>query len=66
MIADKLNSFRVVPRLMMFSYMALLIHSYFWFTELTDPTSQQVAFASAILAAGAGWFTIYVNSGGTK
>lgn len=66
MLADKLNEFRVVPRLMMVSYMALLLHSYFWFIGLVDPTSQQAAFASAILASGAGWFTIYVNSGGIK
>lgn len=66
MLADKLNELRVVPRLMMFAYMFLLLYSSFWFMSLPEPSTQQAGFAAAILAAGTGWFTIYVNSGGAK
>lgn len=65
-ISDVLNELRVVPRLMMLSYMSLLLYSSMWFMGLPDPSTQQAGFAAAILAAGTGWFTIYVNSGGIK
>jgi hypothetical protein len=65
-VAERLNELRAVPRLMMGSYMFLLLYSSFWYMRLIDPTTQQAAFASAILAAGTGWFTIYVNSGAKK
>jgi hypothetical protein len=65
-IAERLNDLRVVPRLMMLSYMALLLYSSLWFMGLPSPSTQQAGFAAAILAAGTGWFTIYVNSGVKK
>lgn len=65
-VADLLNRFRVVPRLLMFFYMSMVYNSTQWFMNLADPTAAQAAFVGTIVGAGAAWFGLYVSSGKTS
>ena len=63
-IAEKLDSWRIVPRMLILSYMIVFYQTCNWFMNLTDPNNAQAGFVSVVVGAGAAWFGIYVN--GTK
>lgn len=63
MTPQKLNEWRIVPRLMVLLYGVICYMTWSWFTGLEAPTTQQVTFASTIWGAAAAWFGLYVNSG---
>lgn len=43
-IAELIDAYRIVPRVLMFGYAALLWESSRWFMLLAEPTSQQTTF----------------------
>jgi hypothetical protein len=62
-LAKVTNEFRVIPRLLIATYMYVFLVSVQWFMGLEDPTTQQASFLSVIIGAGSAWFGLYVNSG---
>ena len=57
-----LDSWRIVPRLLILSYMIAFFNATQWFMSLPDPTNAQAGFVSTIVGAGAAWFGLYVSS----
>ena len=64
-LAVHLNRLRVIPRLFLSVYMYLLITVSNWFMSLQAPTMEQAGFVSVIVGAGAAWFGLYANTGGS-
>lgn len=62
-VADMMDTIRLVPRILVVMYGYTCYETFLWFTALEVPTNAQAAFASAILAASAGWFNFYVKTG---
>lgn len=60
----KLDQWRIVPRLLILTYMVVFYSVCSWFMQLPDPNNAQAGFVSVIVGAGAAWFGLYVNSGG--
>jgi hypothetical protein len=65
-IAGLLDKFRVIPRLVMLSYIYAFYQSVTWFMQLPDPTNAQAMFISTIVGAGAAFFGLYVGKPGAK
>ena len=59
-----LDKFRVIPRLIMLSYIYAFYSSTVWFMALPNPTNAQAAFISTIVGAGAAFFGLYVGKPG--
>lgn len=62
-LADRINQWRIVPRLMVLLYGIVFYQSIDWFMSLQTPTGPQSAFIASIVGAGAAFFGFYVNSG---
>lgn len=60
-LAEKLDSWRIVPRMLILSYMVVFYQTCNWFMNLTDPNNAQAGFVSVVVGAGAAWFGLYVN-----
>ena len=60
-IAEKLDSWRIVPRMLILSYMVVFYQTCNWFMSLPDPNNAQAGFVSVVVGAGAAWFGLYVN-----
>ena len=63
MTPEKLDSWRVIPRLLILSYMVVFYQTCNWFMNLPDPNNAQAGFVSVVVGAGAAWFGLYVNGG---
>ena len=61
MTPERLSAWRIVPRLLILSYMIVFYQTCNWFMNLTDPNNAQAGFVSVVVGAGAAWFGIYVN-----
>ena len=61
MTPEKLSAWRIVPRLLILSYMVVFYQTCNWFMNLTDPNNAQAGFVSVVVGAGAAWFGLYVN-----
>ena len=61
MTPEKLSAWRIVPRMLILSYMLVFYQTCNWFMNLPDPNNAQAGFVSVIVGAGAAWFGIYVN-----
>ena len=59
--AARLDSWRIVPRLLILSYMIVFYQTCNWFMNLPDPNNAQAGFVSVVVGAGAAWFGLYVN-----
>jgi len=66
MTPDKLNAWRIVPRLLILSYMIVFYQTCNWFMALDLPNNAQAGFVSVIVGAGAAWFGLYLNGGVKK
>lgn len=58
-IAEALDAFRVIPRLMMLGYGIMVFQISAWFMGLDDPSGAQSAFVSTVWGAAAvisGWY----------
>jgi len=58
---QSLDSWRIIPRLLILFYMICFYNSTQWFMALQDPTNAQAGFVSTIVGAGAAWFGLYVS-----
>ena len=58
---EGLSAWRIIPRLLILSYMIVFYQTCNWFMSLPDPNNAQAGFVSVIVGAGAAWFGIYVN-----
>ena len=58
---QQLDQWRIVPRLLILSYMFAFFNATQWFMALPDPTNAQAGFVSTIVGAGAAWFGLYVS-----
>lgn len=65
LLPEYINKWRLIPRALILFYMYLAFTTAMWFMGIPDPTAAQAGFASAIIGAGAAWFGLYVNSGGS-
>lgn len=60
-LANLLDLFRVIPRVLMLLYCWILYNSTLWFQALEDPNGAQSAFISVVYGAAAGLFGLYVG-----
>lgn len=58
-----LDAWRIVPRLLILTYMIVFYQTTQWFMSLSDPNNAQAGFVSVIVGAGAAWFGLYCTSG---
>ena len=56
------NSWRVIPRLMIGLYGYMFYRVAEWFMALPDPSAAQSTFVSVMVGAAATFFGLYVNS----
>ena len=63
MTPEKLDSWRIVPRALILSYMVVFYQTCNWFMNLPDPNNAQAGFVSVVVGAGAALFGLYVNGG---
>ena len=61
MTSQKLDSWRIIPRLLILAYMIVFYQTCNWFMSLSDPNNAQAGFVSVVVGAGAAWFGLYVN-----
>ena len=61
MTPEKLSAWRIVPRMLILSYMIVFYQTCNWFMSLPDPNNAQAGFVSVVVGAGAAWFGLYVN-----
>jgi len=68
MTPEKLDAWRIVPRLLIISYMIVFYQTCNWFMGLDSPppNNAQAGFVSVIVGAGAAWFGLYLNGGAKK
>ena len=59
--AEKLDAWRIVPRMLILSYMVVFYQTCNWFMDLAEPNNAQAGFVSVVVGAGAAWFGLYVN-----
>jgi hypothetical protein len=64
--ADRVDRWRIIPRVLIALYGWMAYSAADWFMNLPDPTIAQVTFVSTIWGAAAAWFGFYVNSTGKK
>ena len=58
---EGLSAWRIIPRLLILSYMIVFYQTCNWFMDLADPNKAQAGFVSVVVGAGAAWFGLYVN-----
>ena len=61
MTPQRLDSWRIIPRLLILAYMIVFYQTCNWFMSLSDPNNAQAGFVSVVVGAGAAWFGLYVN-----
>lgn len=60
---QKVNEWRVIPRLLVLMYGMFCLYVGLWFMDLPAPSGAQSTFVSVIWGSAAVWFGFYVNSG---
>ena len=60
-----MDTFRLIPRLIMLAYIYAFYKSITWFMTIPDPSNSQAMFISTIVGAGAAFFGLYVGKPGT-
>ena len=60
---EQLDSWRIVPRILVTLYGVQVYRVGEWFMSLPEPSNAQAAFVSTVFGASAGFFGLYVNSG---
>ena len=58
---EGISAWRIIPRLLILSYMVVFYKTCNWFMNLPDPNNAQAGFVSVVVGAGAAWFGLYVN-----
>lgn len=62
-MAELIDAYRVVPRLIVALYGYMLYNITSWFMMLEDPSQAQATFISVVYGASAGIFAFYANTG---
>lgn len=62
-LAERIDAYRVIPRLCLLGYGALLAQVTYWFMTLPEPSNGQAAFVSTVWGASAAVMTFYINTG---
>ena len=62
-VAQIIDVFRVIPRLMVTGYGYMVWQTVTWFQSIPEPTSQHTFLISTIVGGAAAVFGLYVNSG---
>ena len=58
---EGLSAWRIIPRLLILSYMIVFYQTCNWFMQLSEPNNAQAGFVAGVVGAGAAWFGLYVN-----
>ena len=58
---EGLSAWRIIPRLLILSYMVVFYQTCNWFMSLPDPNNAQAGFVSVVVGAGAAGFGLYLN-----
>ncbi len=58
---EGLSAWRIIPRLLILSYMIVFYQTCNWFMQISEPNNAQAGFVSVVVGAGAAWFGLYVN-----
>lgn len=61
--AEILDAYRVVPRILLLGFGYLVWYVVQWYTGLTEPSTQQTAFVSAVVGVTAPITAFYFNTG---
>lgn len=62
-VAEILDSYRIIPRIVIAGYSYLIYIVIRWFMNLPDPNNAQSALVSVLITAGAGIFSFYSKTG---
>jgi len=62
-VAEALDYFRVIPRIILVGYGALVYYSWEWYMELTTPTGEQTSFIVAVVGVAGAIIALYQKSG---
>lgn len=60
---DQLNSWRVIPRLLMLAMLVMTYRVVEWFMALSEPTLEQAGLVSVMTGALTGAFGLFLGSG---
>ena len=63
MSPDQLNSWRVIPRLLMLAMLVMTYRVDEWFMGLSEPTLEQAGLVSVMTGALTGAFGLFLGSG---
>jgi hypothetical protein len=63
MSPDQLNSWRVIPRLLMLAMLVMTYRVVEWFMGLSEPTLEQAGLVSVMTGALTGAFGLFLGSG---
>ena len=61
-MARAIDSWRIVPRIFITTYIFLLYKVVIWYMELPSPSMEQSGLVSIVVGAGAAWFGLYTGS----
>ena len=62
MSSERIDRWRIVPRLLMILYGIAFYECMMWFMELPEPSMAQAGFVSTVVGAGAAWFGLYTGT----
>jgi len=60
---DQLNSWRIIPRLLMLAMLVMTYRVVEWFMALSEPTLEQAGLVSVMTGALTGAFGLFLGSG---
>ena len=61
-LAKAVDSWRILPRVFISTYIFLLYKVVIWYMELPNPTIEQSGLVSIVVGAGAAWFGLYTGT----
>lgn len=61
-MAELINRYRIVPRLIVLSTLWLTWKLTYWFMQLPDPTGEQTAFVTGFTAGAVAFFKFYMHT----
>lgn len=60
---DKINQYRVIPRMMALVVTYMGLHASHWYFTLDAPTTEQTAFIGTVLTLCIGFYKFYMETG---
>lgn len=62
-IAEMIDAWRIIPRVLIIGYVYLMYHIVMWYMTLPEPSTQHTAFVSAVIGVGTAIFGLYTGTG---